>query len=340
MRRGYSVLNCNLSRMVACVALLLSVVAKTKSQIPNQSKPMPPGTLVDVGGYRVHLYCMGQGSPTVMIVGAAFSFDWGLVQPEVAKFSRVCTFDPSGTAWSDPFHPAIDSSSSIGTKPASTPDSVPKCSDRVDEIHRLLTKTPIDGPYILVGFSVGALWERLYAATYPDGITGMVIVDHAFLPSGGNNPPPHTSDTTGSRPRYSPPVLISKAPIVIGFEDDSNFSKLPERDQRFHMWALSQDPLRPNREMAVDCFSRLQGVNGARSYPLGNMDLIVISTRNEAPDYMKLQANLLAQSRRSKHVIATNSTHMVPIDQPEVIISAIRELVESTRKQGVESNTP
>ena len=72
------------------------------TQTPGKVEPQPLGTLVDVGGYRIHLYCIGRGSPTVMIVGAAFSFDWGLVQPEVAKFTRVCTFDPSGTAWSDP----------------------------------------------------------------------------------------------------------------------------------------------------------------------------------------------------------------------------------------------
>ena len=120
---------------------------------------------MDVGGYRVHLYCLGQGSPTVMIVGAAFSFDWALVQPEVAKFTRVCTFDPSGTAWSDPLK--------TGT--------VPTCDQRVHEIHQLIMKAPVDGPYILAGYSVGAQWARLYAARYPDNIVGMVIIDHAFI---------------------------------------------------------------------------------------------------------------------------------------------------------------
>jgi hypothetical protein len=60
-----------------------------------------PRQLVDVRGYRVHLYCTGTGSPTVVIVGAGFTFNWGLVQPEVAKLTQVCSYDHSGIGWSD-----------------------------------------------------------------------------------------------------------------------------------------------------------------------------------------------------------------------------------------------
>src|ERR1700684_708330 len=157
----------NLLRAVLCMVLILSSSLITKSQSAIKSRPLPLGVLVDVGGYRVHLYCLGQGSPTVMIVGAAFSFDWALVQPEVAKFTRICTFDPSGSAWSDPFKAG----------------AVPTCDQRVNEIHQLIMKAPVDGPYILVGYSVGAQWARLYAARYPNNIVGVVIVDHAFIPA-------------------------------------------------------------------------------------------------------------------------------------------------------------
>src|SRR6202012_6267727 len=108
-------------------ALLLSLTLTAKSQATNHARPAPLGRLVDVGGYRVHLYCTGQGSPTVMIVGAAFSVDWQLVQPEVAKFTRVCTFDPSGTAWSDPFRGA---NTSTTMKPTSKPRMTPTVADR------------------------------------------------------------------------------------------------------------------------------------------------------------------------------------------------------------------
>ena len=75
-------------------AFRIAVPAQTTHN--DQIPPPPIGKLVDVGGYRVHLYCTGSGSPAVVIVGAGFSFNWGLVQPEVAKFTQVCSYDHSG----------------------------------------------------------------------------------------------------------------------------------------------------------------------------------------------------------------------------------------------------
>ena len=309
----------DLCRAVLCMVSILALSLTGKSQAPIKSRPLPIGTLVDVGGYRVHLYCLGQGSPTVMIIGAAFSFDWGLVQPEVAKFTRVCSFDPSGTAWSDPFKGA----------------TAPTCNQRVDEAHQLVMNAPVDGPYVLVGYSVGAQWARLYAAKYPNNVVGMVMVDHAFIPA--QVLPRQTTRSHNLPQSYSSPTIVSEAPIVLDFQDDVNFSRLPKDDQELHTWALSENPIRPDYEMAKDCFSDLAAVKGKSPFPLGDMPLIVISTPNEAPGYPKLQANLLALSRNSKHIIAWNSTHMVLIDQPEVITESIVKMVAAARRQPIKS---
>jgi pimeloyl-ACP methyl ester carboxylesterase len=314
-------LDSNLYSAVLCIALLLSSSLTGKSQTPIKSRPAPLGSLVDVGGYRVHLYCVGQRSPTVMIVGA-FSFDWALMQPEVAKFTRVCTFDASGTAWSDPF----------------TMGAVPTCNQRVNEIHQLMRKAPVDGPYILVGYSVGAQWVRLYAARYPNQIVGMVIIDHAFDP---DQVAPRQATRSHSSPQsYSPPALVSQAPIVIGFQDNVNFGRLPKYDQELHAWALSENPIRPGHEIAKDCFSELATLTGKSPFPLGDMPLVVISTANETPGYQKLQTDLMALSHRSEHVIAWHSTHMVPIDQPEVITESILKMAAAARQQPSKSALP
>src|SRR5580692_3883030 len=107
---------------VSIVSIVLSFAARA------QDPPPPVGKLIDVGGYRVHLYCTGEGSPTVMVIGG-FSVDWDLVQPQIAKSTRICTYDVSGTAWSDAF--------------SSQSSAAATCSERVVEIHKLLNAAGI-----------------------------------------------------------------------------------------------------------------------------------------------------------------------------------------------------
>jgi hypothetical protein len=127
------------------VVMLCAFPAAILAQVTAaQKSPEPLAKLVDVGGYRVHLYCTGAVSPAVVIVGAGYSFDWGPVQPEVAKLTQVCTYDHSGIGWSD----------------SGPQDS---CDLRVDEVHTALKKAGINGPYVLVGHSLGALVSRLEA---------------------------------------------------------------------------------------------------------------------------------------------------------------------------------
>lgn len=286
--------------------------------VSDPIQPPPLGRLIDVGGYRVHLYCTGKGSPTVVVVSGGFSFDWGLVQPEVARFTRVCTYDPAGTAWSDrvPAHPRRS------------------CADRVGELHALLKNARIGSPYVLVGFSIGGLVARLYASRYPAEITGIVLVDHAFIDTDSNS----RSDPSGSISATgldSPPVLISKTPITLDLEDEQNFSKLPERDQELHRWALSIHSVRPTVEMAAECFSEVDASEQSRPYPLGRRPLAVVSTLYDSPHYQELQNKLLMLSQNSEQLVAENSSHMVIIDQPEIVIRAIQEVFKAAKRGAI-----
>lgn len=270
------------------------------------AQPYPaPGKMVDAGGYRVHLNCTGEGSPAVVIVGGGFSFDWALVQSVIARSARVCTYDPAGTAWSDA---------------APSPD--PSCSARVSEIHAALTNAPVKGPYLLVGLSIGALVARLYQQRYPDEVRGMVIVDHAFLDP---VPEPDPNRIVVVPGLDSPPVLISKTPIVLTVEDISNFNNLPEHERQLHRWAMSLNPQMPTVETARACVAEV----GAKT--LRNLPLAVVSTGNNLPNYTKLQADLLALSSSSRQFMALKSIHAVQIDQPEVIDTAILQILDPLR---------
>jgi pimeloyl-ACP methyl ester carboxylesterase len=281
-------------------------------QQAQQAPYPPPGSMVDVGGYRVHLSCVGEGSPTVVIAGAAFSFDWGLVQPEIAKFTRVCTYDPSGTAWSEAGRGA-------------------SCKQRVDEIHRLLESARVESPVVMVGYSLGAIRARMYASAYPKEVAGMVIVDHAIDLAGaptkrdGRPAPPKASGDLDS-----PPQLISMTPVAMGLEDDPAFAKLPGRNQELHRWAGPGAAALQTDEIVTQCLADGEALQDR----LGAMPLAVVSTALQSPVYRELQARLVALSHNSRQIIAEKSGHGVIIDDPEVVIRAIRIAVEAVRTGG------
>jgi pimeloyl-ACP methyl ester carboxylesterase len=151
-----------LGLVITLVALATSgAIYQAVATALDQRTYPPPGKLVDVGGYKLHISCTGEGSPTVILdhVGAASSAQRGLVQPEIAKTTRVCAYDRAGFGWSDP-----------GPAPRDA-------QHNMDELHALLDKAGIPGPYVLVGHSFGANVARLYVAAYPHEIGGIVLVD-------------------------------------------------------------------------------------------------------------------------------------------------------------------
>jgi pimeloyl-ACP methyl ester carboxylesterase len=122
--------------------------------------PMP-GQLIDVGGHRLHLHCEGSGSPTVVLEtgGGEMSSDLGLITPAVARDTRVCVYDRAGRGWSE----------SAPTAPHGTQIAT--------ELHSLLQRAHVPGPYVLAGHSFGGLYVQIFAADYPNEVAGMVLID-------------------------------------------------------------------------------------------------------------------------------------------------------------------
>jgi pimeloyl-ACP methyl ester carboxylesterase len=121
----------------------------------------PPGRLVDIGGRRLHLYCTGHGSPTVVLESGLGSPSpvWSEVQARIATRTRVCSYDRAGTAWSDPAH---------GTR-----DPVHIALD----LKRLLDAAGVGEPLVLVGHSFGGLYVRAFQDLYPERVAGLVLLD-------------------------------------------------------------------------------------------------------------------------------------------------------------------
>jgi hypothetical protein len=140
-------------------------VKRPAAQVPSPPPPFPPpGRLVDIGGWRLHVNCTGEsspGQPTVILEAGLgdFSVEWSLVQPRVARFARVCSYDRGGDGWSD-----------LGPDPRTL-------HQIAGEWRTLLQKAEVSPPYVLVGHSYGGWLVRLYSYSYPGEVSGMVLVD-------------------------------------------------------------------------------------------------------------------------------------------------------------------
>ena len=277
-----------------------------------------PGQMVDVGGYSLHLHCTGEGgAPTVVMDSGAGGnvMVWQLVQPEVAGFARVCTYDRGGMGWSEP-----------GAQPRTS-------QQIVKELHTLLGNAGVQGPYVLVGHSFGGLNMQLYASQYPDEVKGMVLVDSAI------------ADLDMLRPILSsvPSPVLMKIYATIGV------TRLPytlqgETDELTAISTHAKD----NYENADNASSLQESYNEVRAAPmsLGDKPLVVLSAGsrgemfpvfsqeesdqfNEA--WTKSQGDLTQASQNSEQIIAEESGHGIHGDQPDLVIDAIRDVVEAAR---------
>ncbi len=122
---------------------------------------MPPGQLVDVGGYRLHQYSLGQGSPTVILFAGEYgwSLDWRYIQPMIAEYTRVCSFDRAGMGWSDPA------------------PSQRRLLNIINEVQILLERSDFLGPYLLVGYGFGNQLTWVFANLFSEEVLGMVLVN-------------------------------------------------------------------------------------------------------------------------------------------------------------------
>ncbi|MGI8746474.1 MAG: alpha/beta fold hydrolase [Bryobacteraceae bacterium] len=144
------------SLLVVLLALTGASYEALASRVDNQ-RFYRPGRLVDVGEFRLNLYCAGQGSPTVVLeVGLADSLDsWSRVQPEIARFARVCSYDRAGYGYSDP-------------------GPMPRTSDRIaSELRAALRSAHENPPFLLVGHSFGGFNVRVFNGKYPDEVAGL-----------------------------------------------------------------------------------------------------------------------------------------------------------------------
>jgi|LGOV01.1.fsa_nt_gb pimeloyl-ACP methyl ester carboxylesterase len=306
---------------------------------PSPAHPYPPpGRLVDVGGYHLHINCSGEGKPTVVIDSGLgdFSLGWSLVQPEVAKFTRVCTYDRAGYGWSD-----------SGPKPRTS-------QQIVKELHTLLANAGIEKPYVLVGQSGGGLNLRLYASQYPGEVVGMVLVDPAHEEQWSRLPPQVWKVQIVNMRVIKFLSFLTKAGLLGMFGRLTGppgfVQKLPSEVQPMYLAAFSTQYF----NTFLDEFASLEEsfAQVRTTGTLGNIPLTVLTGGNlleqsqvrlpaslpmeEAKQvWVELHAELANLSSNSTHIVAEQCGHGIHIDQPELVIDAIHRVVKEAHPRTV-----
>jgi pimeloyl-ACP methyl ester carboxylesterase len=280
-----------------------------------------PGELIDVGPYELHLYCTGSGSPAVILdsgLGDAY-ISWRKVQPGIAHFARVCSYDRAGLGFS--YYSRHPSTS----------------KDFAQELHILLRNAGISGPYVLVGHSMGGYDVRLFASLYRSEVAGMVLVDSSH-PEQQKRLPPELNDMDATWLReqeffeFTMPFGI---PRLLGF--CGNDAEVRAAECNFHSAREAVAELKSISESAAQT---------AATGSLGDLPLAVLSSDPDRSDsvltedlakatsdaWQKMQEELTHLSTRGTRVIAKNSGHYIQLDRPDLVIEAVRNVVLQARQ--------
>lgn len=325
-------------------SLLLSFFAMLATTGATTAPPFDPSPYlhaqrrIDVGGHRMNIYCTGSGSPTVVLGtdGDDGTPAWRLVQPVVAKHTRVCSYDSAGLGFSDPVTTTLDAASAV------------------TDLHRLLSRAGVAPPVVMVGYSLSGLYARLYADRYPREVAGMVLV--------APNVPDQRRRIAALVPALAPAfaqglraerqcaaaaqrgALRTGSPTYAACMYTPPDPTMPQilKDLIHRQW---QQPglWRDFTSMDTETASAAEVVGEQRSY--GTMPLIVLTTTKdiEALPIPKSQQAALSRawiswhesiarlSRRGVDFVVPDSTLSIPIDRPSVVVSAIDEVVDQTR---------
>ncbi len=295
----------------------LARASASRSARPAIVAPSEFGRRIMVRGTRrLYLECRGRGAPTVVLEAGAgdnarvwHAHAPGLpaILPAVARFTRVCAYDRPGTTWSGGFGQPKGVSRS---DPVAMPRTV---GDIVSDLHALLRAAHLRGPYVLAGHSFGGMVLRLFATTYPGEVAGLVSIDAQsewFI---------EAYKRLLTRQQYE--AIVSPPPP--GFERYSHYERLTLDVSGAEMRQAQADT--PLRQMPLVVLSHSLTDPNPFGFPPG----WPIGALNEA--FNASQHQLATLVRGARHVVAARSGHYIQLDQPKLVIDAIRAVVKRAR---------
>lgn len=297
---------------------------------PTARQYPPPGRLIDIGGRKLHLYCTGTGSPTVILMagGGAFSIDWALVQPKVAQDTKACSYDRAGLAWSDP-GPADET-----------------VEQTVSDLHILLKNAGERDPYLLVGASIGGIYIQAYQRAFPKEVAGLVFTNSSnrigwLLKNGKGG---LIWELSEEQIRSTFPLAASAKGPAPTSENDP-FDRLPTdlRPVRFWLYYRLWQKSEPTKETADSALSwrkeflkEFAETDASKNHVLGALPVVVLSSdppASESERHSRNQAGprLDFLSSNTLHVTAAGSGHEIHLYQPDLVAKTLTRAVSAIR---------
>lgn len=291
----------------------------------------PPGQLIDVGGRKLHLYCTGKGSPTVVLVagGGAYSIDWTLVQRKISESTRVCSFDRAGLGWSDS-GPAEET-----------------VEETVGDLHALLHTADERGPFVLVGASIGGIFVQAYQHAYPQEVAGLVFSNSSNqIGMKTKSKDELIWHLTEDELRSAYPLRKSTRERAPRHEGEP-FDKLPPNLQEARLWLdtrlwAKSDPTKVGPEMMLswrkEFLREFDATDVGKKAPLGDLPVLVLSSHPAPPESERKTSDSAAArldflSTNTVHITATGSGHEIHLYQPDRVADAITRTLLAVRNQ-------
>jgi len=288
------------------------------------------GRLVSAGAYRLELNCTGRGSPTVILEAGLgdLGVKWKRVQPEIAKHSRVCSYDRAGYGGSD-----------SGTMPRTS-------RQIVTELHALLQNAGEKPPFVLVGHSFGGYNVRLYDSQYPNQVVGVVLVDstqedqYALLPPGWKEIGAEQLRRYQNQARWAPLFIdLGVARAILRVRTLRGSSGGLNEDSYL---ILQSKYLKARASELESIETSAQQAHGAEG--VGDKPLIVLTAAKNSDEILRrglgerdfdafqriwvddLQMRLVRLSTRGERIIVPDSGHDIPSERPDAIVSAVEKV--------------
>jgi len=297
------------------VVLVSAGVEAAAAQSDRRAYP-PPGQLVDVGGYRLHIQCLGEGSPTVILESGAGEASpmWGWIQPRLAAITRVCAYDRTGFGWSDD-----------GPQPRDA-------QQIVNELYLLLQNAGVQPPYLLAAHSLGGELMRLYADEHPDQVMGLVLIDSSHPEQMTRMPEIQKESAQGRLLTRAGAVAAPFGLMRLYWGDGGPNPDLPaqasEAMRAFFVTA------RPYRAMLAEDRARPQTDRQVATIDtLGALPLIVLS-QDTTGEWMALQEEMSRLSSQSEWRVVEGASHvglLTDQEQASQTGAAIQSLIEDFR---------